>query len=62
MNNYSFNNSPWRVLLDQPDLEPRADRGIAINRDYVTLSNGDVFHVGGEWLDDDNNAGDLNNE
>jgi len=54
MNNYHFNNSQWRVLLDQPDLEPRADRGIAINRDYVTLSNGEVFHVGGKWLDDDN--------
>jgi len=53
MHNYHFNNSVWRVLLDQ-HLEPRADRDTAINRDYVTLSNGEVFHVGGKWLDDDN--------
>jgi hypothetical protein len=63
MNNYHFNNSAWRVLLDsQSYLAPRVDRDTAINRDHVTLSNGEVFHVGGEWLDDDNNAGDLNND
>ena len=63
MNNYHFNNSAWRVLLDQSDLEPRADRNAVINRDHVELPNGDVYHVGGTWLDDDNNnAEDQNDE
>ena len=60
MHRYTFNDSQLRALLDADMF--RADRDIAINREHVTLSDGDVFHVGGEWLDDDNNAGDLNNE
>jgi hypothetical protein len=64
MNNYHFNNSAWRVLLDQPDLTPRADRDAVINRDYVLLPNGDVFRIGGKRLDlnDDDNVGDPNDE
>lgn len=57
MHRYTFNDSQLRALLDADMF--RADRDTAI--DHVTLSDGDVFHVGGEWLDDDD-AEDLNND
>ena len=59
MHRFTFNGSQLRAQLDVDMF--RADRDPAINRDHVTLSDGDVFHVGGEWLDDDD-AEDLNND
>ena len=57
MHRYTFNDSQLRALLDADMF--RADRDTAI--DHVTLSDGDVYYVGGEWIDDDN-AGDRKND
>jgi len=57
MHRFTFNGSQLRAQLDVDMF--RADRDTAI--DHVTLSDGDVYYVGGEWIDDDN-AGDRKND
>ena len=66
MNNYHFNHSQWRVLLDQ-HLEPRADRDYVKHdcdntapRNRSLNLHSDKYRV--LRLDDDNNAGDLNDD
>jgi len=60
MHRYNFNGSQLRALLDADMF--RVDMVHVTDRTHVLLTDGDVFHVGGEWLDDNNNAEDLNND
>lgn len=56
---YHFNASQLRVFLDA-DLF-HGDTLDAPNRVFATLPNGDTYHVGGTWLNDDD-AEDRKND
>ena len=57
---YHFNASQLRAWMDEEIFHGSSDG--APNRVFVTLPNGDTYHVGGTWLDDNNNAEDQNDE
>ena len=48
---YHFNATQLRTWMDEEIFHGSSDG--APNRCYVELPNGDVYHVGGTWLDDD---------
>ena len=57
---YHFNATQLRAQLDADLLH--GDSVDAPSRVFVTLANGDVYHVGGTWLDDDNNNAEDQND